>query len=84
MTAQKRDFMPTHAVTMLAAIEAVLEGRITADVEAYTIAGRQITKIPIEQLLVLRDRYKSEVAAETAAAAIADGDGNPRKIKVRF
>lgn len=76
--------MPTHAETMLAAIESVLEGRITADVEAYTIAGRQITKIPIADLLVLRDRYQAEVNSEAAAAAIAEGTGNPRKIKVRF
>lgn len=76
--------MATHAETMLSAIEAVLEGRITADVEAYSIAGRQITKIPMAELLTLRDKYKAEVNSEAAAASIAAGTGNPRKIKVRF
>lgn len=50
-----------HEVKMLAAIEAVLEGRITADVQQYAIGGRQITKIPIEELAKLRGRYQAKV-----------------------
>jgi hypothetical protein len=74
----------SHATTMLAAIESVLEGRITADVEQYTIAGRSITKIPVEELLKLRSLYRSEVNAEKAADRIARGEGSGHKIKVRF
>lgn len=74
----------SHATTMLAAIEAVLEGRITSDIEQYSIAGRQITKIPITELLVLRDRYKAEVAREEAAASLELGEKSKRTIKVRF
>jgi hypothetical protein len=40
----------THNEKMKAAIEAVLEGRATADIELYTIDGRQITKIPFHDL----------------------------------
>lgn len=78
----------THAATMLAAIEAVLEGRVTADVETYQISTggitRQITKIPIPELKQLRDDYRAEVRAETAADNMAAGQGSGRGARVRF
>ena len=61
----------THAERMLAAIECVLEGRIPADVEAYAVAGRSLTKIPIRELRALRAAYAAEVAAERAGSGIA-------------
>lgn len=45
----------------LAAIEAVLSNRITADVESYQIAGRQLVKIPVDQLLKMRAMFAAEV-----------------------
>ncbi|NUO63392.1 MAG: hypothetical protein HOQ34_07465 [Gemmatimonadaceae bacterium] len=45
----------------LAAIDAVISKRITADVEAYTIGGRAVTKIPTKDLLVLRGIIASRV-----------------------
>ena len=78
----------THAATMLAAIEAVLEGRITADIENYQITSgnitRQITKIPIPELKELRDSYRAEVKAEQAADRMAAGEGSGRGARVRF
>ena len=76
--------MATHAATMLALIEAKLEGRITADMESYTIAGRQISKIPTAELLTLRSKYKIEVQAEEDAERIKLGLGSKKTIKVRF
>lgn len=76
--------MASHAKTMLDAIEAVLEGRITSDVEQYSIGGRQITKIPISELSVLRSKYKAEVAREEEADRLKMGLKNKRMIKVRF
>jgi hypothetical protein len=76
--------MATHAETMLAAIKTVLEGRITSDVESYTIGGRQITKIPIPELIKIYNHYQSMVNSEKAAEDIANGLGNPNTIKVRF
>jgi hypothetical protein len=38
----------------LAMIEAVLTGRITADVQSYQIASRAVVKIPIKELYALR------------------------------
>jgi len=75
----------THAEIMLDKIHAVLEGRITVDLQEYQIAGRQITKIPINDLIVLETRYANQVAAEKASQDIADGlRNNPNKILTRF
>jgi len=45
----------------LIAIEQVLSGRITADVENYSVAGRSVSKIPVRELLTLRGQYKAIV-----------------------
>jgi hypothetical protein len=63
----------SHAVKTLAAIEATLEGRATSATSEYQIAGRAMKYIPIPELLMLRDKYKREVAGETAAAGLAAG-----------
>lgn len=54
----------SHAVKTLAVIEAALEGRLTGDMESYTIGNRQITKIPIKDLYSMRAMYRAEVARE--------------------
>jgi len=74
----------THVTTVLANVQAVIEGRATSDQQAYTIAGRSLQKMPIADLLMLRDRYKSELRSLQAAANIAAGLGSGRKIRFRF
>lgn len=44
----------TMAEKNLAAIDAVLQNRITKDVESYSIAGRSVVKIPLAELTRLR------------------------------
>lgn len=56
--------LKTHAVRTLAVIEAALENRLTADMESYSIDGRQVTKIPIKELRRLRGLYAAEVWRE--------------------
>lgn len=51
----------THAARTLAIIEAKLEGRLSADLESYQIAGRSINKIPFAELRKLRREYAAEV-----------------------
>ncbi len=68
----------------LEAIEAVLEGRASSAVAEYEIAGRRLKYIPVADLLVLRDRYRAEVASEDAAANAAAGLPDRRRIFVRF
>lgn len=54
----------THNERMLAAIEALIEGRTTADVEYYQIAGRALTKIPVKELMAYRAKYAAAVWRE--------------------
>lgn len=54
----------THAEKVLGYIEAVIEGRATADVESYQINGRALNRTPIKDLLALRSRYRTEVWKE--------------------
>lgn len=63
----------THATKVLAAIEAVIEGRATVDQQSYTIEGRTLQRTPMQDLLLLRDRYKREVAQEQGELAAAEG-----------
>jgi hypothetical protein len=54
----------SHAETMLAAIEAVLESRASADVESYQINGRALNRTPIRDLKRLRTEYRTAVWKE--------------------
>ncbi len=73
----------SHVKRLLDAIEAVLEGRVTKDVESYTIGGRQLTRIPIPELLRLRDKYKAEYRRELQAERLAKGLRSGRTVRVR-
>jgi len=74
----------THARKTLDAIEAVIEGRASSAVAEYTIAGRSLKHIPVADLLALRDKYRAEVLREDAAAAVAAGLPDRRRVFVRF
>ena len=74
----------SHARKVLDAIEAILEGKATADVAEYTIGGRSLKKMDVPDLLQWRQRYASEVAAEDIRAKLAAGLGGGRKIQVRL
>lgn len=51
----------SHAERTLAILDAAIEGRLTDDLQHYIINGRQITKIPIRDLVHLRGVYKAIV-----------------------
>lgn len=73
--------LDTHAYRMVTAIEAVLEGKVTADVASYSIAGRSITKIPIVELIELREKYRKEFENEVLAFR---GKKKPKRVLNRF
>jgi hypothetical protein len=73
----------THAERTLAAIEAVIEKRATVDQQAYTIAGRSLTRMSVGELFRLRDRYRQEVAQERRSANGAGGLFS-QHVRVRF
>ena len=68
----------------LDAIEATLEGRASSAVLEYEIGNRRMKYIPNTELLQLRDRYRAEVVREDAAAAVAAGLPDRRRVYVRF
>jgi hypothetical protein len=74
----------SHAQIVLDAIEAVLESRATKGQESYTIAGRSLARTPIPDLLLLRDRYKTEVTQADRADRISRGLGSSARIRTRF
>lgn len=61
----------SHARKVLDSIEALIEGRAAKDVEEYTIEGRSLTKMPLDDLMRLRATYRRMVAAEAGRSPIA-------------
>lgn len=57
----------SHAERVLEAIEALIEGRATTDVQSYSIAGRSLTRMTPAELVTWRSHYRQDVAMERAA-----------------
>ncbi|MFZ5697759.1 MAG: hypothetical protein ACOY9J_03400 [Pseudomonadota bacterium] len=74
----------THVKKTLDAIEAVIEGRASIDQMGYTIQGRTLQKTPIPDLLLLRDKYKTEYARELDAERLAQGRAPRNRLLTRF
>lgn len=74
----------TQARRMLDAVEAVLEGRTADNVAEYTIGGRAVKRIPVPELLTLRDRLRFDVSREDDAGRAAAGLQPRGRIAVRF
>ena len=75
----------SHARRMLAAIEAMLEGRATdgdLDVIKTSVGGRQ-TDFDLPTLVKMRQQYAAAVASEDAQELAAIG-GRPGILQVRF
>lgn len=51
----------SHAERVLSTIEAQIEGKLSDDLASYSIAGRIVSKIPIDELKKLRARYRAEL-----------------------
>jgi len=45
----------------LAVVEAAISGRLTSDIQAYEIAGRSVSKIPIAELRTIRGELRAAV-----------------------
>ncbi len=64
----------TWEEAQLAVVEAAIAGRLTADLQTYQIAGRSITKIPIQELRSIRGELRAAVWRQN----------NPGKLGVPF
>lgn len=74
----------SHARRTLDAIEAVIEGRAAVDQMAVTLNGRSLSRTPIADLLLLRDRYRREVRDEDAKLRMDAGGFSGRRIVTRL
>lgn len=66
----------SHARKVLTAIEAVIEGRASQDQMSYSIAGRSLSRMSIDDLLTFRNRYKAEWNKEKRIQRSRAGKGN--------
>ena len=74
----------SHPKIMLDKIESVLSGRADGDVAAYSINGRSLTKIGIDELMTWRDRYRAEYLREVRAERRDNGQGTGSTVLARF
>lgn len=74
----------SHAKKVLDAIEAVIENRASMDQSSMSIAGRSLSRMSINELMLFRDRYKAEYLKEIKLARIRNGQGTGNTPKVRF
>ncbi|MGH7261467.1 MAG: hypothetical protein ACREI9_12435, partial [Nitrospiraceae bacterium] len=74
----------SHVKKVLDALEATIEGKATTDQLNYAIAGRSLSRMTPEQLIVWREKYRAEYLRELNAERIANGLGVKNQVKVRF
>ena len=74
----------SHAKKVLDAIEAVLENRASQDQMSYSIAGRSLSRMSIDDLMTFRNRYRAEYLREIKLARIKNKQASGNRIKVRF
>ena len=74
----------SHAKKVLDAIEAVIEGRATIDQSSFSLGGRSLSRMSVDELMTFRDRYRAEYLKEIKLARIRNGQGTGNTIKVRF
>jgi len=74
----------SHAVKMLAAIKALLEGVATKEQKAITINNRSIEYLSPKELMEWKQFYEEEVRNEQAKQNVAAGKSSGRTIKAQF
>ena len=74
----------SHAKKVLDSIEAVLENRASQDQMSYSIAGRSLSRMSIDDLMTFRNRYRAEYLREIKLARIKNKQDSGNTIKVRF
>ena len=61
-----------------------MEGRAENGIESYSIGGRSINKIPLQELRKLYERYADDVRREEQAERLLNGRRSGKNIGVRF
>lgn len=74
----------SHVKKVLDALEALIEGKTSSDVQSYSISGRQLTKMSPEDLLSWRNKYKEFYRQELSKVKIFQGKRAGNTTVVRF
>ena len=74
----------SHAKKVLDNIQAVLENRASQDQMSYSIAGRSLSRMSIDDLMRFRDRYRAEYNREIKLKRIKNKQDTGNTIKARF
>ena len=74
----------SNAQKILDAIDAMVQGKATLDQQAYQIGNRQLSRIPIPDLIVLRDKYQRIVSEEKRVQGLKSGSSYLKTIKGAF
>jgi len=74
----------SHAKIVLDAVKAVIENRATMDQSSMSIAGRSLSRMSIDELFQLKDRYQAEYDKEVKKAAIKNGKSSGNTILTKF
>lgn len=74
----------SFAKKMIDAIEIVMSGRATNDINQYSIGGRSITKMTPEELIKWRQHFLIEYQREQIQERARLGLGNGNRILTRF
>ena len=68
----------------LIAVQAAIRAIVSGGAKQYSIGGRSFTKLDLGELMERESRLKAEVKREQMAELIANGQGNPHNLFVRF
>jgi len=74
----------SHSQKVLDLIEAAMEGRAETGIESYSIGGRSINKIPLQELRKLYEKYADDVRREKQAERLLNGRRSGKHIGIRF
>lgn len=74
----------SHAKKALDSINAVIENRATIDQSSFSIAGRSLSRMSIDELFQFRDYYRTEYNRELQKAKIRNKKPTGNMIGVRF
>lgn len=68
----------------LEAVQSAIRAIISGQAKQYSIGSRSFTKLDLGELMERESRLKAEVKREQMASLIANGQGNPHNLFVRF
>lgn len=74
----------SEAEKIIAAIDAMMANKATADQQSYSVSGRALSRYPVTELLEMRRYYVRIVSNEKAQAAKTNGLPGGGVIKTRF